>query len=66
VADAGHGAKPNHHLLIDVQNGNQKEQGPEQRRAVVLTSLGVGAERAGIVVAHHDDQSGADDRSERL
>ncbi len=66
MADAGDGAQAQHHLLVDVQDGDQQEQGPQQVGAVVLARLAVGGERAGVVVADHDDQAGADDRQQRL
>ena len=62
MADAGHCAQAQHHLLIDVENRDQQRQRPEQRRAEVLASLTVGRESASVVVADHDDQAGADDR----
>ena len=57
MADAGHGAEPQHHFLIDVEHGNQQQQRPEQRGAVVLASLGIGPECAGVIVADHDDET---------
>ena len=57
VADASDGAEPQHHLLIDGEHRNQQQQRPEQRCAVVLTSLGVGPEGAGVIVADHDDET---------
>ena len=66
MADAGHRAEAQHHLLIDVEDGNQQQQRPQQRRAVVLAGLGIGAERAGVIVADHDDQAGAEDREQGL
>ena len=66
MADAGHRAEAKDHLLIDVEHGNQKQQRPQQRRAVVLPGLSVGAEGAGVIVADHDDQTGAEDREKGL
>jgi hypothetical protein len=62
VADARDGAEPHHHLLVDVEHRDQEHQRPQQCGAIVLAGLGVGAERAGIVVADHHDQAGPDDR----
>ena len=36
-------------------------QHPQQRQPVVLPGLAVGGDAAGVVVAHHDDEAGADD-----
>ena len=55
-------AEPQHHLLVHVEHGHQQQQRPQQGGAVVLAGLRVGAEGAGIVVADHDDQPGADNR----
>jgi hypothetical protein len=66
VADAGDRAEAQHHLLVDVQHGDQQEQRPQQPGAVVLAGLAVGGERAGVVVTDHDDQAGADDGEQRL
>ena len=66
MADAGHRAEAQHHLLVDVEHGNQQQQRPQQRRAVVLPGLGVGAEGAGVIVADHDDEAGTEDREQRL
>ena len=65
VADAGDRAEAQHHLLIDVENRDQQRQRPQQRRAVVLAGLAVGRESAGVVVADHDDEAGAEDRQKR-
>jgi len=59
-------AEPHHHLLVDVENGDQEHERPQQRGAVVLSRLGVGAERAGIIVADHHDQARADDGHQGL
>jgi hypothetical protein len=61
MADPGDGAKPEHHLLIDIENRDQQQQGPQKSGAVILPGLGIGAERAGVIVAHHHDQPGAHD-----
>ena len=66
VPDAGDRAKSQHHLLVHVEHRNQQRQRPHQRGAVVLAGLGIGAEGAGVIVAHHDDEAGAEDREERL
>ena len=65
VADAGHRAQPDDHLLVDDQNRNQQDQRPEQRVAEVLAGLGVRGDAAGVVVADHDDEPRTDDRGER-
>ena len=66
VPHAGHGAEPQDHLLIDIDDRHEQEDRPHEVEAVVLPGLGVGAERAGIVVAHHHDEPGPDDREQRL
>jgi hypothetical protein len=66
VPDAGDRAEAEHHLLVDVQHGDQQQQRPQQAGAVVLPGLPVGGERAGVVIADHDDQPGSDDRQQRL
>ena len=66
VPDAGHGTEAQHHLLVHVQHGHQQQQRPQQPGAVVLARLAVGGEGAGVIVAHHHDQPGADDRQQRL
>ncbi len=65
VADARDGAEPQHHLLIHIENRDQERERPKQRRAVVLARLRVGAECAGVVVAHHHDEARAEDREQR-
>jgi hypothetical protein len=57
VADARDGAEPQHHFLIHIEHGDQQHQRPQQGRAIVLTRLRIGAERAGVVVADHHDES---------
>ena len=57
VADAGHCSEAQHHLLIDVEDRHQQQQRPEQCGPIVLASLGIGAEGAGIVVADHDNET---------
>ena len=59
MADAGDGAEAQHHLLVDVEHRHQQQQRPQQRGAVVLAGLGIGAEGAGVVVADHDDEARA-------
>jgi len=66
VPDPGDRAQPHDHLLVDIQHRDQQQQGPQQGGAVVLPGLGVGGERAGVVVADHHDQPRADDRDQRL
>ena len=61
VADAGHGAEPDHHLLVDDQHRDQQQQRPQQAGVVVLPGLGVGGDAAGVVVADHHDDAGPDD-----
>src|SRR6202022_3186600 len=46
MADTGNRAEAQYHFLIDVKNRDQQHQRPEERRAVVLTSLGIGTESA--------------------
>src|SRR5580693_4524355 len=57
----GDGAQPKHHFLVDVQHRNQQHQRPQQVHPVVLPGLCVGRDTAGVVVAHHHDQSRAGD-----
>ncbi len=57
MADARDGAESQHHLLVDVKYGDQQQQRPQQRRAVVLAGLGIGPESAGVIVADHDDET---------
>ena len=64
VADARDGAEPQNHLLVHVEHGDQQHQGPQKRGAVVLPRLRVGAEGTRVVVAHHDDQAGSEDREQ--
>src|SRR5664279_1506154 len=59
------GAEAHDHLLIDNQDRDEQEQHPQEARAVVLTGLRVGGDAAGVVVADHDDEPGADDREQR-
>jgi hypothetical protein len=65
MADAGHRAQAQHHLLVDIENWNQQRHRPEQRRAVILARLAVGREGASVVVAGHDDEAGAEDGKQR-
>ena len=39
VADAGHRAEADHHLLVDHQHRDEQGQGPQQGEAEVLTGL---------------------------
>ena len=66
VADPRDGAQAQDHLLVDVEDGDEQEEGPHEVGPVVLPGLGVGAERAGVVVAGHDDEARAHDGEERL
>ena len=66
MPDSGDRAEAEHHLLVHVQHRDQQQQRPQQLRAVDLAGLPVGGERAGVVIADHDDQAGADDREQRL
>ena len=65
VTDAGHGAQPQHHFLIDEEHGHEQQHGPQQGGAVVLSRLRVGAEGAGIVIADHHDEAGPENREQR-
>ena len=65
VADARDRAEPYDHLLVDDQHGHQQQQHPQQAGPVVLARLRVGGDSAGVVVADHHDQPGADDREQR-
>ena len=65
VADPGHDAESEHHLLADVQDGDEQQQRPDEAGPEVLPCLPVGAERARVVVPDHHDQPGPDDREER-
>ena len=62
MADARHGAEAKNHFLVDVEHGNQKQQRPQERRAVVLPGLSVGSEGACVIVAHHNNEPGTKDR----
>src|SRR6202022_225210 len=57
MADATDCSEAQHHLLMDVKNRDQQHQRPQQRRAVVLASLRIGAESASVIVADHDDEA---------
>jgi hypothetical protein len=65
VADAGYRTEAQHHLLIDVEDRHQQQQRPEQCGPIVLASLGIGAEGAGIVVADHDNETRTEDGEQR-
>nr|CUV13469.1 conserved protein of unknown function [Ralstonia solanacearum] len=65
MADPRDGAQPQHHLLVHIQHRDQQQQRPQQRGAVVLPGLGVRAEGAGVVVAHHHDEAWAQDGEQR-
>ena len=62
VANPGHRAEPDDHLLVDDQHRNQQQQDPKQAHPVRLPRLCVGADAPGIVVSHHHDQARSDDR----
>ncbi len=64
MADAGHHAQTQNHLLIHVEYRNQQQERPQQGGPIVLPGLGIGAERAGIVVADHDDETWPQDREQ--
>ena len=66
MADAGDCAQAQHHFLIHIQDRDQQGQRPQQRGAVILPGLRVGAESAGIVVANHHDQARAEDGEQGL
>jgi hypothetical protein len=57
MADTGNGAEAEHHFLVHVQHGDQQHQGPQQRGAVVLAGLRIGAEGTGVVVPDHHDEA---------
>ena len=65
MADPGHRTEAQDHLLVHVQDRDQQQQGPQQRRAVVLARLRIGTEGAGVVIADHDDQARAQNREEQ-
>jgi hypothetical protein len=64
MAEARDRAQPQHHLLVHIKDRDQEHQCPQQRGAVVLARLGVGTERAGVVVTDHDDQTRPEDRKQ--
>ena len=66
MTDPGNCAQPQHHLLVDVEHGDQQRERPQEGRAVFLAGLRVGAEGAGVVVADHDDKTRPEDRQQRL
>ena len=61
MAHPRHRTEAEHHLLGHIQHRDQQQQYPEQVRTEILTGLRVGGDAAGVVVAHHDDEAGADD-----
>ena len=61
-----HRPQTQHHLLVDIEHRHQQQQRPQHAGSVVLPSLGIGAERPGVVVPDHHDQTRADDRQQRL
>jgi hypothetical protein len=65
MADTGHGTQADDHLLIYIEHRQHEQQRPEQRIAVILPGLAIGAERACIVVAGHDDEAGPDNGEQR-
>ena len=65
IADAGHRTETYHHLLVHDEDRDQKQESPQQRVTEVLAGLGIGRDAAGVVVADHDDDAGADDGEER-
>ena len=64
MANARHCAKAEHHFLVHIEDRHQKQQCPEQRCAVVLSSLSIGGESTGVIISDHDDQAGAEDRQQ--
>jgi hypothetical protein len=54
------------HLLVHIKNGNQEKQRPQECGPVVLASLGIGAEGAGVIVADHDDETWAENGEKGL
>ena len=64
MAGAGDRAEPRDHLLVDEEHRCERQQEPDERGAVVLASLTVDGDAAGLVVADHDDDAGAHDREQ--
>ena len=64
VSHAGDRAEPDDHLLVDDQHRDEQQQRPQQAVPVVLARLRVGGHAAGVVVADHHDDAGADDGQE--
>ena len=64
VTNSGHGTQAHHHLLVDDEDGDQEHERPQQRVAEILTGLRVGGNAAGVVVADHHDEAGADNGGE--
>ena len=65
MADAGYRAETQHHFLVDVEDRDEQRQGPQQSGAVGLAGLAIGRESAGIVVADHNDEAGAENGKQR-
>ena len=66
MPDSGDCAEAQDHLLVQVENGHEKKQGPQKVCPKVLTCLGVGAKGTGIVVPGHHDEAGTDDGQQGL
>ena len=65
MAHAGHDTQAEHHFLVHVEDRHQQKQHPKQAGAIVLAGLGIGSERAGVVVANHDNETWSEDRQQR-
>ena len=66
MADARNRAEAQHHFLIYVQDGDQQQQCPQKVCPVILAGLGIRAESAGVVVAHHDNEARPDNGKQSL
>ena len=65
MPDTGHRAEAHHHLLVHDEHRDEQYQGPEQAGSVVLSRRRIRRHTAGVVVADHHDEAGADDYRER-
>jgi hypothetical protein len=66
MADPRDRAETQDHLLVHIKNGNQEKQRPQERGAIILPGLGIGAEGAGVIVADHDDETWAENGEKSL
>src|SRR6202049_5273507 len=57
MAHPGDRAETQDHLLVHIKYGNQEKQRPQECGPVVLASLGIGPEGAGVIVTDHDDET---------